>query len=134
MEDAHHHDQLDGGLTPRRVVPPATTSNRGRQAAKARVLVERIGFRIGRHLTLAVLLCGFASSAAAQEQDYYLFKTAPPLSRADVFVDGVRAGETDENGQVLMSGAESGLHEVRVQIGDRIHAPARSSFRQRSTW
>jgi protein kinase-like protein/PEGA domain-containing protein len=59
---------------------------------------------------LSLIWCGAAYSASQ-----YIFSTNPPAAGASVFVDGTRVGSTDENGKMVISNTEPGVHLVRVE-------------------
>lgn len=66
--------------------------------------------------TILLVLLSFAVAIAAAADDYIL-RTDPPAAGASVFVDGVSAGMTDDNGKIVVSGTP-GTHEIRVDVGD----------------
>jgi hypothetical protein len=57
--------------------------------------------------------------SAAYATNQYVFSTNPPTAAASVFVDGTYVGSTDENGKVVISSTEPGMHLLRVESGGK---------------
>jgi serine/threonine-protein kinase len=55
--------------------------------------------------------------AAAYATHQYVLSTNPPSAKASVFVDGTYVGSTDDNGKVVISNTEPGVHLLRVEGG-----------------
>ncbi len=77
--------------------------------AVSRVRVSR------RSLLVWLLLLVWCAAAYAANQ--YILSTNPPTAKASVFVDGTYVGSTDENGKIVISNTEPGVHLLRVESG-----------------
>ena len=75
----------------------------------------RTSFRVAAAILLLTALGPITASAA----DEYILRTEPSVANASVFVDDTYVGITDENGKVVLSGAEPGAHLVLVQSGEK---------------
>src|ERR1041385_8404466 len=74
---------------------------------------DRVFFE--RSLLARALLLVWCAAAYAANQ--YVFSTNPPTAGASVFVDGTYVGSTDENGKVVISKTEPGVHLIRIECG-----------------
>jgi hypothetical protein len=77
-----------------------------------------------RSFLVALLLVWCATAYAAHQ---YVFSTNPPATGASVFVDGTYVGSTDENGKMIISNTEPGVHLLRVESRGESHT-AEMSF------
>lgn len=68
-------------------------------------------------ITLLVAIASTFFCAVGFAANQYVLPTNPPTAGASVFVDGTYAGATDQNGKVVLTGADPGVHLVRVEAG-----------------